>query len=314
MDSTEAEPATQTGTSRREELTSTKPSCAPKVSASVMALRHAAEVIPNLWVGDIRSVSYMEDLVRMSSKNCAREQDRVKRGAAVTFTVISVVSNPNLLKFIADSLDQKRRYFLNRQHLRNEEKSDKSHHVEQDGLEYHANAVEEKSEQYEIVMSRRACSIESSIIHSEHNLVPIHADETTDTSVSENIGIDIRHIEVPLRDSLDSDLMSVLSEALAAIDEALGVCQHSINRRRNKWLEKDSLSPTEDDFRICLVHCAKGVSRSVSIIIGYLLSRHSNQFPSFDAALKHVRSVRPPAMPNVRFAVDLRRYAKEINK
>jgi hypothetical protein len=251
----------------------------------------------------------------MSRKRCARKEDRVKRGATVTFTVISVISNPNLLKFVADSLDNKRRYFLHQQHLRNQQKSDNSHNVEQDGLEYHASAVEEKAEHYEIVRSRRARSIKSSIINnSENNVVPMQADETTDTSFSEIIDIDIRHIEVPLRDSLDSDLISILRETLATIDEALGVCQNSIKRPRNNWVKKDILSPIEDDFRICLVHCAKGASRSVSIIIGYLLSRHSNQFPSFDAALKQVRSVRPPANPNVRFAVDLRRYAKEINK
>ena len=67
-------------------------------------------------------------------------------------------------------------------------------------------------------------------------------------------------------------------------------------------------------MRICLVHCAKGASRSASIVIGYLLSRYPDEFPSFDDALGHVRRVRPHALPNVRFAVDLRRYAKDIHK
>ncbi|KAL3826694.1 hypothetical protein ACHAXA_001217 [Cyclostephanos tholiformis] len=103
------------------------------------------------------------------------------------------------------------------------------------------------------------------------------------------INMEINHKVIPLRDNVDSDLTSMLPEALVAIDEALGI----------------------DDRRICLVHCAMGASRSVSVIVAYLLSRHSHTFNTFDEALRHVRTVRPQAMPNSGFEMELRKLIKK---
>eukprot|EP00804_Cyclotella_cryptica_P023947 CCRYP_010075-RA/>CCRYP_010075-RA protein AED:0.06 eAED:0.06 QI:360/1/1/1/0/0/2/190/276 len=266
MEAMEAEPVTNVGSPRKDELSLSKLPCAPKVSSSAAALRHAGEVIPNLWVGNIRSVSLIEELIRMSTERCARhlenrKQDRTKQRAAVTLTVISVISNPNLLKFVADSLDERRKYFLHQQQLHNEQKADTTTNGERDGLECDASAVEKKAEQCETVRSRRSGAIDSTITSSENNFVRTEANKTADLRVSDFFDIHIRHIEVPLRDSLDSDLMSILRESLATIDEALGVCHDSINGQCGNRFVDGKIS-VEDDFRICLVHCAKGCSRS----------------------------------------------------
>ena len=111
----------------------------------------------------------------------------------------------------------------------------------------------------------------------------------------------INNIVIPLKDTVDSNLSSLLPNALAAIDKALGTI-HSCSSTGINEIENNPQ-------RKCLVHCAKGESRSVSVIVAYLLIRHSHTFSSFDEALLHVRTVRPQAMPNVGFALLLRRMA-----
>ncbi len=60
----------------------------------------------------------------------------------------------------------------------------------------------------------------------------------------------------------------------------------------------------------CLVHCAMGQSRSVSIVIGYLMSRNKL---SFDEAYKYVKEKRPSADPNMGFVSRLIDYEKTLN-
>lgn len=54
-----------------------------------------------------------------------------------------------------------------------------------------------------------------------------------------------------------------------------------------------------------LVHCHKGVSRSASFVIGYLMRK--NEF-TFEEALSHVQMCRPIAHPNTAFVEQLRSY------
>lgn len=147
-------------------------------------------------------------------------------------------------------------------------------------------------------------------------------DKTGDANISPknglapNVSSDIRHVIIPLKDAVNSDLLSVLPNALTAIDEALG--HHANHTTQVADLENDSKSTNntnEDDYnlqRICLVHCAKGASRSVSVVIAYLLSRKSQEFKNFDEALEHVRTVRPQAMPNIGFALALRQFERKV--
>ena len=54
-----------------------------------------------------------------------------------------------------------------------------------------------------------------------------------------------------------------------------------------------------------LVHCHKGVSRSSSFVIGYLMKKNAM---SLDEALNYVKSIRPIVMPNLAFMAQLRAY------
>ena len=53
----------------------------------------------------------------------------------------------------------------------------------------------------------------------------------------------------------------------------------------------------------CLVHCAKGISRSIAICAAFLISRRQL---TLEQALKKIRLVRPQAAPNLGFVAALR--------
>lgn len=54
----------------------------------------------------------------------------------------------------------------------------------------------------------------------------------------------------------------------------------------------------------CLIHCAKGSSRSVSVCAAWLL--YSKRFTSLEGALERIRRVRRNANPNLSFVASLR--------
>lgn len=209
--------------------------------------RSAGEVLPGLWVGNLMSVSHLGQL--FVAKNpvdigtCQSNDSRV-----TTITVISALSNPNLLKLTKSFIEKQR-------------------------LQY----------------------------------------GTTSTNIN--------HVIIHLKDTVDSDLSSVLPDSLSAIDDALG---HKIDDSTSSSRDESENKPAESDERhstnegkslqtkVCLVHCAKGSSRSVAIIIAYLLSRHPHQFKTFDEALTHVRTVRPQATPNIGFALALRKFERDL--
>lgn len=257
-------------------------------------LRHAGEVIPGLWVGDIRSVSYIEDLVWLSLRKRQPQQEQIHN---VTVTVISVMSSSNLLKYVTDLLDEKQKHQMQ---LENEQKQNRF------GVQCNVASSEMKGE------NRTASCLKMNSIDMD-GIESVDNTPGTNSSTACLYPVKIHHIKVSLRDSMDADLMSVLDETLASIDEALGVSNNTLSKQNDSSISATSC--TQDNiYRICLVHCAKGASRSVSVVIGYLLSRYSSEFTTFKAALDHVRKVRPLAMPNVRFAIDLRNYASKIHK
>jgi hypothetical protein len=252
-------------------------------ATSQRALRHAGEVIPRLWVGDIRSVSYIEDLVTISTRNCHRSievQEKPKH--TVTVTVISVMSSVKLLKYVSDLLEQKQEQLMNDQQLLHNE----PHQMGEDATSTEQNAASNDTTTNDGTIAKEMFDTQSKTVNTDFESIKIH------------------HMKVMLRDSMDADLMSTLKETSAFIDEALG-CSLKTAQINNSDI-------TNDDFRICLVHCAKGASRSVSVVIGYLLCRHPNEFSDFNKALEHVRKVRQHAMPNARFSADLCKYSEEL--
>lgn len=62
--------------------------------------------------------------------------------------------------------------------------------------------------------------------------------------------------------------------------------------------------------RNVLVHCVAGVSRSATIVIGYLMTVFPNM--SFDSSLTFVRKQRRIVRPNEGFIDQLREYGKQI--
>jgi protein-tyrosine phosphatase len=58
-----------------------------------------------------------------------------------------------------------------------------------------------------------------------------------------------------------------------------------------------------------LVHCRAGVSRSVSIVIGYLMSSHGMTFLE---AFDYVKSKRKQANPNFGFVCQMHAYGEEL--
>eukprot|EP01138_Halocafeteria_seosinensis_P016459 gb/GECG01016790.1/.p1 GENE.gb/GECG01016790.1/~~gb/GECG01016790.1/.p1 ORF type:complete len:156 (+),score=11.83 gb/GECG01016790.1/:1-468(+) len=58
-----------------------------------------------------------------------------------------------------------------------------------------------------------------------------------------------------------------------------------------------------------LIHCAAGVSRSVSVTIGYLMMQYNM---SFHQALEFVQDRRPGAFPNPNFQNQLQNFEQEL--
>jgi hypothetical protein len=85
---------------------------------------------------------------------------------------------------------------------------------------------------------------------------------------------------IPIFDNKGEDIMSHLKTAFDFIEEG----KHYGN---------------------VLVHCHKGISRSASFVIGYLMRK--NEF-TFDEALAHVQSCRPIVQPNTSFVAQLLTY------
>jgi hypothetical protein len=60
-----------------------------------------------------------------------------------------------------------------------------------------------------------------------------------------------------------------------------------------------------------LVHCHKGVSRSSTFVLGYLMKKNSM---TLDEALEYVKTIRPIVMPNLAFMAQLRAYEMTLDK
>ena len=122
----------------------------------------------------------------------------------------------------------------------------------------------------------------------------------------------VRHEIWKLRDQVDGDLMSErLLEILDLIDDALPTTPsrtatitklQMVNSTREFTRRKIPKSQVEDDVmgpsRACLIHCARGKSRSAAVCAAWYLSRVR---PNLYEALETIRKVRPQINPNLGF-------------
>ncbi|KAK8684973.1 hypothetical protein V6N13_040985 [Hibiscus sabdariffa] len=90
---------------------------------------------------------------------------------------------------------------------------------------------------------------------------------------------------VPVLDKEDTDISQYFDECFNFIDEA---------RRQGGGV---------------LVHCFVGKSRSVTVVVAYLMKKNGM---SLSEALEHVRSKRPLAAPNPGFIQQLREFEKSL--
>ena len=97
-----------------------------------------------------------------------------------------------------------------------------------------------------------------------------------------NLPGDIHHLVIDIADHPNADLLSVLELAMRFLDESL-------------------LCPNQHTGSV-FVHCASGVSRSVSVCCAWLMTRKNMQFPE---ALDLVKINRPRALPNIGFKAQL---------
>ncbi|XP_062862590.1 dual specificity protein phosphatase 19a [Trichomycterus rosablanca] len=86
---------------------------------------------------------------------------------------------------------------------------------------------------------------------------------------------------VSVLDQPDTDIISHLQECAQFIDQA------------------------KAEKGVVLVHCNSGVSRSVSVVIGYLMMKEGQ---SFDDAFSLVKSARPASCPNPGFIEQLKKF------
>jgi len=73
----------------------------------------------------------------------------------------------------------------------------------------------------------------------------------------------------------------------------------------------DFLREKNEEKKRVFVHCAQGISRSVTLVLAYLIA---DAKLSFEDALQFVRNRRPQAMPNIAFALKLRVWEKQQSK
>jgi len=105
-------------------------------------------------------------------------------------------------------------------------------------------------------------------------------------------GLKVRRFCLQLADHPTAILLAELPEALAFCDAALGLGCHRES--------SEDQAPNGDGA--LLVHCASGVSRSVSVCVALLMTRVNM---TYQEALAAIRSTRPQACPNIGFEQQL---------
>jgi protein-tyrosine phosphatase len=101
----------------------------------------------------------------------------------------------------------------------------------------------------------------------------------------------VEHMQISIPDHPVADILEILPQAIPFLDKIL-------------------LDPHRGE-RSILVHCASGISRSVSVCCAWLMFREGQ---TFSAALEQIRVVRPWAKPNAGFSSQLTVLSDFVNE
>mgnify|MGYP000689740483 CR=1 FL=1 len=84
-------------------------SLSPEVLSRHIPQSSAGQVLSGLWIGNLMSVSHLDDIISTtprSGSNTSSVSDEKKKD--VVITVISVLSNPNLIRLATDLIEKQR--------------------------------------------------------------------------------------------------------------------------------------------------------------------------------------------------------------
>lgn len=129
-------------------------------------------------------------------------------------------------------------------------------------------------------------------LKSEYGITHIVSVVTGD--LPDNILQDYSHLQIDITDEPTSDLLGHLETAIAFIDDALSVKLNDV---------EDSKTSTGS----VLVHCAQGESRSVAVIVAYLMYKHKL---SYKQALYAVKRKAANVEPNTGFVKQLQLFGE----
>ncbi|KAL7470226.1 hypothetical protein ACHAXS_010466 [Conticribra weissflogii] len=326
------------------------------------------QVLPGLWVGNIMSITHIVDVALSfeeplpsspsmplpstsasssraeandhpdcHTRLCSAHNSESKTidNREVIITVISVLSNPNMIRMAKDFVENQRLRLEELQQSHQEECEVALMVFQKCAVSGESNEDKQNENETKNDLKHETCTI-----HTHNNSAIKHCFPA----------VRIEHRIIELKDSIESDLMSVIPHAINEIDEALGhanniIIDSSLTKHNNEVRRNNNRCNTQDitkkdaheqsknknkhniddikqhvqrdiaktlkSKRICLIHCAKGQSRSVSLVIAYLLTKFPARFKTFTGSLAHVKSVRTGAMPNAGFALVLRLLEKK---
>jgi len=114
--------------------------------------------------------------------------------------------------------------------------------------------------------------------------------------------LNITHnIHLLQNDNIDGKQIKIKDDSNENIGQYFDECSDLINNLLN-------------NNRKILVHCQKGLSRSPSIIIAYLMKYHFNNIhEKYNSAFNFVKEKRIYINPNIGFILDLQKYNEYLN-
>lgn len=138
--------------------------------------------------------------------------------------------------------------------------------------------------------------------------------ELTLRTTTSSITVPLYYVKIPILDDGSSrlaDFMGPLTEFFddcCCADGDVGrlLLENTLRIQQATVKECNALSVTATTRNAVLVHCMQGISRSVSIVLYYLLQRVDNL--SYEELLQQVRKARACAAPNLCFAVELKSF------